>query len=84
MVFDNYKQAVWNKMETDYDKFTMKTRSRYEERWMKLCGVDDPKDIDLNNPIVNLEYFLADFRIISRLTSGKRDEVLAMMTEQQR
>lgn len=78
------KDAFWNKIETDNDKFTIKIRKKYEKRWMELSGTDDPTKIDLTNPIVNLEFFLADFRIIARLTGGKRDEVLAMMTETQR
>ena len=83
-MYDNIRDSFWNKIETSNDQYTLKIRAKYQERWMKLSNTDDPTKIDLTNPIVNLEFFLADFRIIARLTGGKRDEVLAMMTETQR
>lgn len=82
--YKDLKDAWWEKMEENQDQFAYQIRKKYEKRWMELSGTDDPTKIDLTNPIINLEYFLADFRIIARLTGGKRDEVLAMMTETQR
>lgn len=53
-------------------------------RWCKICGVDDPKDIDYSNPYVNLEWFLCDVRVVAKLTGHRRDLVLPMMSEQQK
>lgn len=82
--YKQVKDAWWDRIEANQDQFMLKIRKKYEKRWMELSGTDDPEKIDLDNPIINLEYFLADFRIIARLTGGKRNEVLEMMTEQQR
>lgn len=82
--YKQVKDAWWDCIEANQDQFMLKIRKKYEKRWMELSGTDDPEKIDLDNPIINLEYFLADFRIIARLTGGKRNEVLEMMTEQQR
>lgn len=35
-------------------------RAKHYPRWCELCGVEDPKDIDYNNPFVKIEWLLCD------------------------
>lgn len=81
--WDNVKEAFANKMEDTWATHAAQTRMKYLPRWAKLCGVEDYKDIDYSNPYVHLEWFLCDPRMLMKLTGGRRNEVLALMDEQQ-
>ena len=78
------KEAIVDKMDEVNDANSYRNRQHWIGRWCQICGVENKEDIDYSNPYVNLEYQLCDFRIIGKLTAGKRDEVLETFTEQQR
>lgn len=78
------KEKVSLKMMEVSDAQANQTRMKFAERWMKLSGVDRWEDIDWDNPYIHLEWFLCDWRMLGKLTDGNRDEVLALMDEQQR
>lgn len=78
------KEKMLDKLEESSDENAAKVRYKFGPRWMKLCGVDRWEDIDWDNPYVHLEWFLCDWRMLGKLTDGRRDEVLAKMDEQQR
>ncbi|MBR6911818.1 MAG: hypothetical protein IKN41_08185 [Candidatus Methanomethylophilaceae archaeon] len=79
--YDRLKENAYNKLQDTWGQHAASTRAKYLDRWCRLCGVDDPKDIDYDNPYVHLEWFLCDPRYLIKLTSGKRNEVLAEMDE---
>ena len=78
------KERLALKMDEMAEQNAAQVRLKYYDRWMKICGVDRWEDIDFDNPIVHLEWFLCDWRMLGKLTDGNRDEVLALMDEQQR
>ena len=78
------KERIAMRMEEKHDENTAKTRAKFLDHWMKVCNVDSPDKIDYDNPIVHLEWFLCDFKVLAKLTDGQREEVLAMMDDSQR
>ena len=78
------KERLVMRMEMTHDQNTAKTRAKFLKHWMEVCGVDSVDKIDYDNPIVHLEWFLCDFTILAKLTDGQRENVLAMMDEQQK
>ncbi len=64
-------------------KSTETIRKKYRPRWRKICGVETDEEIDYDNPIVSTEWLLCDPTIQRDLIQGRRDKVLARMTEQQ-
>ena len=71
-------------LDMKHDQYTAQTRAHWTERWMEICGVQTPEEIDYDNPYVHLEWLLCDLRVTAKLTSGMLDEALAMMDEKQR
>ena len=78
------KERIATRLEESNDNNTAKVRAKALDSWMEICGVDRVEDIDYSNPRVHLEWFLCDFRMLAKLTSGKREEVLELMDDQQR
>ena len=78
------KERIVMRMEETHDANTAKVRAQFLEHWMEVCGVDSVDKIDYDNPYVHLEWFLCDFKMIAKLTDGQREEVLALMDDQQR
>lgn len=65
------------------DTVTMKTREKYLERWMEVCGVSDPMQIDYENPFVKIEWWLCDFRILNSIKKEKgRQEFYKLIGEE--
>lgn len=65
------------------DTATGRVRMKFYPRWMKICGVDNIKDIDMDNPVVSTEWLLCDIDVQRALIQGRRSEVLARMNEVQ-
>lgn len=80
------RERIAMRMDESNANNTARIRAQAMEYWMELQGVDDPSLVDHseNDPIVHLEWFLCDFRMIAKLTAGKRDEVLEQMDDLQR
>lgn len=49
-------------------------RSKYLARWMDVCGVDSPEDIDYDNPFVKIEWLLCDPGWLHAIKSKKGRE----------
>lgn len=77
------KETINDAMETAMDQSAGKIRQRYYPRWRKVCGVETDAEIDFSNPIVSTEWLLCDPRIQRELIQGRRENVLAQMTEVQ-
>ncbi len=78
------KERISLKLEESNAQNTATTRLKFYPHWRKVCGVETDEEIDFDNPIVHLEWFLCDFRIQGKLMDGKREEVLEMMDDVQR
>ena len=78
------RQTINDTMEGSMGVVAMQVRQKYYPRWMKICGVDKEEDIDFSNPVVSTEWLLCDPVIQRELIQGRRDNVLAQMTEVQR
>lgn len=64
-----------------------KTRLKFQEHWMEVCNVDSPDQIDYDNPIVHLEWFLCEPKMLAKLTAKEpeiRQEVIDLMDDSQR
>ena len=75
------KETFNEAMETSMDQSAMKIRKRYYPRWRRVCGVETDEEIDFDNPVVSTEWILCDPRIQRELIQGRRENVLAKMTE---
>lgn len=62
---------------------TAKVRSKWTDRWMQICGVDTPDEIDYDNPYVHLEWILCDMGIQAKLMAGNLESAFKLMDEQQ-
>lgn len=78
------KEVFNDAMDTAVSQSAMKIRERYYPRWRKVCGVETDEEIDFDNPVVSTEWLLCDPKVQRELIQGRRDNVLAMMTETQR
>lgn len=78
------KDKIFSKMEEGYDANTAKTRAKYLPRWREMTGKGPNELPDYTDPRVHLEFFLCDLKVQLLLVEGRREEVLAMMDDQQR
>lgn len=78
------KEVFNDAMDTAVSQSAVKIRQRYYPRWRKVCGVETDEEIDFDNPVVSTEWLLCDPKVQRELIQGRRDNVLAMMTETQR
>ena len=78
------KEVFNDAMDTAVSQSAIKIRQRYSPRWRKVCGVETDEEIDFDNPVVSTEWLLCDPKVQRELIQGRRDNVLAMMTETQR
>ena len=80
------KERIAKHLDESNSDNAAKMRADFLDKWMWMCGTDDPGKIDHseNQPIIHLEWFLCDPRIIAKLTGGRREEVLEMMDDVQR
>ena len=78
------KEIFNDAMDTAVSQSAIKIRERYYPRWRKVCGVETDEEIDFDNPVVSTEWLLCDPKVQRELIQGRRDNVLAMMTETQR
>lgn len=83
-IMDKTKQKIFTKMEAGYDDNTARTRAKQLNRWREMTGKGPNEAPDYTDPRVHLEFFLCDLKVQLLLTEGRRDEVLAMMDDQQR
>ena len=81
---DGLADRVRFEMDGKHQQYTSQVRAKWLDRWMEICGVDDPEKIDYDNPYVHLEWLLCDTRVTSKLPGGMLEEALAMMDEKQR
>ena len=65
-----FRKKLVGKVSDGYDKKTAMVRSRYVDRWNKICG----GQYTLDNPIVHLEWELCDMKNQHLLMKGKREE----------
>lgn len=77
-------KGIWSKfkdaLEDNYENNMARAKMKYFNRWKELSGREDGS-IDMDNPVVRLEWFLCDFKITAKLTAGQREEVLALMPD---
>lgn len=67
------------------DRLTLIRRTSMLPRWAEICGVgEEYEKVDLSHPIVHLEYLLCDTKIMKKLASGEREEVLSLLTEEEK
>lgn len=83
------KERIVKHMDESNDNNAAKIRANFLDRWMDMCGSDDPYNIDHSEaqPIIHLEWFLCDPRVLAKLTGGQAtcDEVVyEMMDDLQR
>ena len=78
------QSKIFAKMEAGYDDNTAKVRAKQLNRWREMTGKGPNEAPDYTDPRVHLEFFLCDLKVQLLLTEGRRDEVLAMMDDQQR
>lgn len=77
------KEVFNDAMDTAVSQSAVKIRQRYYPRWRKICGVETDEEIDFDNPVVSTEWLLCDPKIQRELIQGRRENVLAQMTEVQ-
>ena len=77
------KEVFNDAMDTAVSQRAVKIRQRYYPRWRKICGVETDEEIDFDNPVVSAEWLLCDPKIQRELIQGRRENVLAQMTEVQ-
>ena len=70
-------------LEAHFDEVTAKVRSKWTDRWMRICGVDTPDGIDYDNPYVHLEWILCDMNIQAKLMAGNLESAFKLMDESQ-
>lgn len=78
------KERLYDSMDGIAATAAPQVERKYHPRWMKICGVDTPEQIDYDNPVVSTERFLCNPQVIRDLIQGRRDDVLAKMSETQR
>lgn len=54
------KQFGKDKLNDMNDQVAFQVRAKFLDQWCEYCGVEDPKDIDYNEPHVAIEYLLCD------------------------
>ena len=74
------RQKIIDVFEQNYDQKMAQARLRYFNRWKELSNREDGS-IDMDNPVVRLEWFLCDLKIVAKLTAGQRQEVLDLMPD---
>ena len=81
---DGLSDRIRFEMDMNHEKYVADIRAKWLGRWMEICGVDNPDDIDYDNPYVHLEWLLCDPRVTAKLTGKRVDDALAMMDDMQR
>lgn len=79
------KQWERGKIDKMHDDVSFNIRARYLGQWCEYCGVDNPNDIDYNEPHVAIEYLLCDPVNIKLIRSKNKDDkqlVYSQMTEE--
>ena len=79
------KEWERGKVEKMHDDVSFSVRAKYLAQWCEYCGVDNPNDIDYNEPHVAIEYLLCDPVNIKLIRSKKQDDkqlVYSQMTEE--
>lgn len=65
-----FRQKLADKVSDSHERKTAMVRSRYTERWNRICG----GEYTLENPIVHLEWELCDMKNQHLLMKGRREE----------
>lgn len=68
------KQLGKDKLNQMNDNVTIQVRAKFMDAWMDYCGVDDPMDIDYNEPHVAIEFLLCDPVNIKLIRSKKMED----------
>ena len=77
-IVDNVK----TQMEMRKGDVLSQVRFKHIDRWMDVCGVDSPEDIDYDNPFVKIEWLLCDPGWLHAIKSKKgRDQFLERLDD---
>lgn len=79
------KKFSKDKIDDLHDNVSLQVRAKFLDDWCEICGVDDPKDIDYNEPHVAIEFLLCDPVNIKLLRSKRIEDkqmVYSQMTEE--
>ena len=68
------KEMGRDRIDRMHDDVSFQVRAKYLGQWCEYCGVDNPNDIDYNEPHVAIEWLLCDPVNIKLIRSKKKED----------
>lgn len=79
------KEWKGEKIDKMHDDVSFRVRANYLSQWCEYCGVQNPQDIDYNEPHVAIEYLLCDpvnIKLLRSKNDADKQLVYSQMTEE--